>query len=102
MSGEERVHPELLRGKAGDFETEVAAPLNRATQILQGPPKDVAFANFSWMGYLLGAAYVEALNYTFADLDTKTTLLSEFRTRLESTAQTWETAEDASTVETGE
>ena len=101
MSGEERVDPTALRAKAPDFESEVGAALERANTHLQGAPREVAFPAFSMVGGFMAAAYVEALNYTLADLDTKQTLLMEFRSRLETTATTWETAEQASTVETG-
>ncbi|GAA1943630.1 hypothetical protein [Nocardioides hwasunensis] len=99
---EEWVDPTALRSTAPEFETEVGAALGRADGHLQGPPRQVSFTAFSMVGGFLAGAYTEALNYTLADLDTKTTLLHEFRQRLESTATTWETAEEASTVETGE
>lgn len=102
MSGEERVDPVALRARAAEFETEVAAALQRASTHLEGPPREVAFTAFSMTGGFLAAAYAESLNYTIADIDTKTSLTTEFRQRLESTADTWETAEEASTVETGE
>lgn len=99
---EERVDPVVLRGKAGDFETEVGQPLNRAATLLEGAPRAVAFPAFSMVGGFLAAAHAEALNYTFADLDTKANLMSEFRSALEATASIWEQAEEASTVETGD
>lgn len=94
--------PAALRLRAGDFETEVGAALQRANTHLQGPPREVAFPAFSMVGGFLAAAYIEALNYSLADFDSKMTLLTEYASRLESTASTWEQAEEASTVETGE
>jgi hypothetical protein len=99
---EEWVDPVALRTKASDFETEVGAAIERANGHLQGPPRDVAFPAFSMVGGFMAGAYVEALNYTLADVDTKLNLLTEFRTRMESTATTWELANEASTVKTGE
>lgn len=94
--------PVALRAKAPDFETEVAAAITRSNEHLQGAPREVAFPAFSMIGGFMAGAYVEALNYTLADVDTKINLLGEFRSRLESTALAWEQAEEASTVQTGE
>ena len=67
---EEWVDPVALRTKASDFETEVGAAIERANGHLQGAPRDVAFPAFSMVGGFMAGAYVEALNYTLADVDT--------------------------------
>jgi hypothetical protein len=95
---EERVDPAQLRERARTFDTEIAPAIDRALAHLDGAPRAVAFPNFSTIGFALATAYVEAVNYNLADLNTKSGSAYDFRSRLETTATDWETTEETNTV----
>ena len=98
--GHETIDTAALRALAGKFDTEVGQRISEARALLE-TATSIEYANFTAVTWPLATAYVEAINFELRDLDSKRSTASSYGVALTKTADDWDAAEQANTVETG-
>lgn len=96
--GQETIDTAALRALAGKFDSEVDQRLGEARALLE-TATSIEYANFTAVTWPLATAYVEAINFELRDLDAKRSTASAYGAALTKTADDWDAAEHASTVE---
>jgi hypothetical protein len=91
------IDPESVSRLAERLENEVGGHLAEAKAILAGA-ESVSYSNFTAVHKSLAMAYVEAWNFHNRDLESKNQTAAEFRSRLDTTVDTWLKADEASDV----
>jgi hypothetical protein len=92
-----KITPRDLRDEAAKFETTIGTAIATASALLESTP-NVENANFTAVHKSLAIAYTEALNFSSQDLASKEETATDYRSKLEATADNWQKAEDASDV----
>jgi hypothetical protein len=94
-----RITPSDLRQEAKKFESAVGSALADAAALLESSEaQSVEYANFTAVHPALASVYAEALHFFSRDIASKRETALEYRTRLETTADNWQEAEDSSNV----
>jgi hypothetical protein len=97
--GHETIDTAALRALAAKFDSDVGRHVDEARTLL-GAATSIEYSNFTAVTWPLASAYVEATNFQLRDLETKRSTVNSYGVALAKTADDWDAAEHASTVET--
>jgi len=97
--GTEQIDTAALRGLAGKFDSEIGKHLDDAKSVLSSDAKGIEYSNFTSVSIALAAVYVEACNFAIQDVTTKRQHATDFGKTLVKTAEDWDKAEHANTVQ---
>lgn len=98
MSGEIRFDPDRIRKHADELNKDFVPKLENARTKLNTDAM-IEGGDFSITGTAAGMAYPGALQFAFEDLATHEKMLGQYATNIESTAKTYQSAEEHSTVQ---